>query len=99
MNICAKCIHHREVTDSEGREMWGCEAPHKETVCSVTGEPYSTKILCMIKNPHGNCGDFKEGQPPVVKKYEVSIWTLIVLGLSITWVIIAYIAIFQELLP
>ncbi len=65
--ICVKCTHHREWTDSEGRELWKCEAP-KETVTSfVTGFQLPVSTLCLVQNPSGQCRFFKAGEPPVVK--------------------------------
>lgn len=65
-NICAKCIHHREVI-VEDREMWKCAYPKKEEVSNVTGKSFTMAVLCMVKNGHGNCSDFKEGRPLEVK--------------------------------
>jgi len=62
--ICAKCIHHRETTDSEDRELWECEAPGDTETSFVTGITRQVTKLCLIRNPTGRCRLFKAGEPP-----------------------------------
>ncbi len=72
--ICADCTQHREVIDSDGREIWKCAAPQKVIPDYVTGVRKPTNVLCMVKNSHGNCEDFKEGPPPVEQSNRGWLW-------------------------